>query len=507
MFPALVARLGRHTWLIGTCFVSAVLVIFSNWSGVGWSWDSTDYVAAGLSIADGRGPLDVTGRPMTVRPPGFPALIAIGDWIGFSSNMTLLLINVASALIVVVCTYIILSYATPRRTVVVLGTAFVALSPSLLWQYSMAWSEAPFVAVEALAIVVALMAKSAWKYPILSALLTALFFVRYVGPVFSAAIMFVSVVTDMRRRGALRAITFNSLVFVASLIPAWWWLLRNKRIDGTFTGTRQAGGGTLLDSAKTLPGTLGTWLIGKPFDTVVYENWSAYPPLAKIAALVCLALFALFSGAIIARSIHEQKLPAPAVGLTLLMMFGIVFAYSAFSVYRYVHWELGRFDNRMMIPLYMPLVILIAIVIDLALPNLRTVRVATASVLLGLLIVHAAISVGDSWKFGREGRHWSMQWFQDLPIHKFARSLPPDSGLFSNAPQQLYANVHVWPIFDPWQAEVARPVPCRHRYAVWYKSFVVQDNKPEHTDVLYDDEWGTIFDLGSCDIDINQIWD
>ncbi|MEK7409872.1 MAG: hypothetical protein AAB327_00585, partial [Actinomycetota bacterium] len=87
------------------------------------------------------------------------------------------------------------------------------------------------------------------------------------------------------------------------------------------------------------------------------------------------------------------------------------------------------------------------------------------------------------------------------------RSLPPDSGLFSNAPQQLYANVHIWPIFDPWQAEVARPVPCRHRYAVWYKSFVVQDNKPEQADILYDDEWGTVFDLGSCDIDINQIWD
>ena len=284
-------------------------------------------------------------------------------------------------------------------------------------------------------------------------------------------------------------------------------MLRNKRIDGTFTGTRQAGGGTLVESAKTLPGTLGTWLIGKPFDTIVYETWSSYPQLAKVAALVCIALFALLSGAIIARSIHDHKLPPPAVGLTLLMMFGIVFTYSAFSVYRYVHWELGRFDNRMMIPLYMPLVILIAIVVDLALPHLRTVRVVTASVLVALLSVHAAISVSDSWKFGREGRHWSMQWFQDLPIHKFARSLPPDSGLFSNAPQQLYANVHIWPIFDPWQAEVARPVPCRHRYAVWYKSFVVQDNKPEQADILYDDEWGTVFDLGSCDIDINQIWD
>lgn len=503
----LVARLGRHIWLVGASLVSTVLVIGSNWSGVGWSWDSTDYVSAGLSLAKGRGPLDVTGRPMTVRPPGFPALIAVGDWIGLTPNTTLILINIASAVIVVACTYIILSYATPRRTVVVLGTAFVAVSPSLLWQYSMAWSEPPFVAVEALAIVAALVIKSAWKYPILTALLTALFFIRYVGPVFSVAIIFGSLIADVRWRGVFRAVAFNSLTLATSLAPVWWWLLRNKRIDGTFTGTRQAGGGTLLDSAKTLPGTLGTWLIGKPFDTVVYESWSAYPRLAKIAALICIALFVLLCGMIIARALRQHNLPNRIERLTLVMMLGIVSAYSAFSVYRFVHWELGRFDNRMMIPLYMPLVILIAIVIDLGLPPKRTVRLVTAGALISLLGVHVITSITDAWTFGREGRHWSTEWFQDLPIHKYVRSLPPDSGLFSNAPQQLYANVQMWPIFDPWQAEVVRPMPCQHRYAVWYKSFVVQNNKPEQAKILFDDEWGTVYDLGSCDTDINLFWD
>lgn len=503
----MVARLGRHPWLPGLSFVSAALVIGANWSGVGWSWDSTDYVAAGLNLAKGRGALDVTGNPMTVRPPGFPALIAVGDWIGLTPNSTLNLINIGSAIIVVVCTYLILSYATPRRTVVVLGTAFVAVGPALLWQYSMAWSEPPFLAVEALAIVVGLLAKSAWKYPILSVLLAGLFFLRYVGPVFSVTIIFVSLIADVRLRGLFRAVAFNFLVLASSLIPAWWWLLRNRRIDGTFTGVRQAGGGTLLDSAKTLPGTLGTWLIGKPFDTVVYLNWSSYPRLAKLTALIFMVLFVLLCGIIIARVLRRHEFPSQVEGLTIAMMFGIVFSYSAFSVYRFVHWELGRFDNRMMIPLYMPLVILIALVIDLGLPRQRTVRLVAVGALVALLGVHTILSITDAWTFGREGRHWSMQWFQDLPIHKYARSLPPESGLFSNAPQQLYANVLVWPIFDPWQLDTVRPLPCRHRYVVWYKSFVVQDNKPERLNVLFDDEWGTVYDLGSCDTDINLIWD
>lgn len=497
----------RHQWPIGLSAISAALVICSNWSGVGWSWDSSDYVATGLNISKGRGALDVTGYPMTVRPPGFPALLAIGDWIGFSSNLTLVLINIASAITVVVCTYLILSSVTPRRTVVVVGTAFVVFSPALLWQYSMAWSEPPFVAVEALAIAIALLAKNVWKYPILSALLTALFFIRFVGPVFSVAIIFVSIVVDWQRRGVIRAVALNILALGVSLIPAWWWLLRNKRIDGTFTGIRQAGGGTLLDSAKTLPGTLGTWLIGKPFDSVVYLNWSSYPRLAKLSALLCLVIFVLLCVVIVVRVVRQHELPDRIVWLSGVMMLSIVVGYSAFSVYRFVHWELGRFDNRMMIPLYMPLVILFAIVIDLGLTRQRRFRFVATGAIIALLSVHAVSSGTDAWTFGREGRHWSVQWFQDLPIHKFARSLPSDSGLFSNAPQQLYAIVQVWPVFNPWQVEVARPVPCKHRYAFWYKSFVVQDNKPEQAPILFEDEWGTVYDLGACDTDINLIWD
>ena len=57
--------------------IAGLVVLLANRSGVSWSWDSTDYVAAGRSIAKFKGSLDVSGLPMTVRPPGYPALIAI----------------------------------------------------------------------------------------------------------------------------------------------------------------------------------------------------------------------------------------------------------------------------------------------------------------------------------------------------------------------------------------------------------------------------------------------
>lgn len=53
--------------------VSAVPSLVGNRSGIGLSWDSTDYIAVGLSMSAGRGALDVTGVPTVIRPPGLSA--------------------------------------------------------------------------------------------------------------------------------------------------------------------------------------------------------------------------------------------------------------------------------------------------------------------------------------------------------------------------------------------------------------------------------------------------
>ena len=53
--------------------------LIGNRSGIGISWDSTDYIAVGLSMAAGRGVLDVTGMPMVIRPPGLSALVTLGE--------------------------------------------------------------------------------------------------------------------------------------------------------------------------------------------------------------------------------------------------------------------------------------------------------------------------------------------------------------------------------------------------------------------------------------------
>ena len=76
------APLKRNPWGFGLAMASSVLVVISNSSGVGWSWDTSDYVAVGINLSNGNGLLDVTNNPMTVRPPGLSILIALGTWLG-----------------------------------------------------------------------------------------------------------------------------------------------------------------------------------------------------------------------------------------------------------------------------------------------------------------------------------------------------------------------------------------------------------------------------------------
>ena len=65
--------------VLSLALLSGFLTIIANRSGVGWSWDTSDYVAVGKNFANGNGLLDATGIPMTVRPPGLSIFIGLGD--------------------------------------------------------------------------------------------------------------------------------------------------------------------------------------------------------------------------------------------------------------------------------------------------------------------------------------------------------------------------------------------------------------------------------------------
>lgn len=486
--------------------VSLALVWLANRHGVGWSYDSADYVAVGSSLSRGFGALDVIGKPTTVHPPGFSMMIAIGLWLGFSSSMALLGINMISTVVSVVCTFALLRRATQRLLYAIVGTLFVVAAPALMWQYSMAYSEPLFMSLEMAMIVVVLHAKSYWKYVLLTLLSTALFYVRYVGPVFTGIIMLMSFVFDVRIRGLMKSILLNGAVVVGSSVPTWLLLAHNKQVDGTTLGFMQGGGGSFWKAFTMLPGTLGEWIAGSP-PKIELLSWSVHPTLPKVAT-ICLLVFVvpLAIVAIVDRWKDGTRLQSSQF-LLFVMMSAVTVGYCMFSVYRFVRVHRASLDDRVMIPVYIPVVIILVIVIERAMLGRPFIGSVVRVGIGALLLFQTMTTIGQAWTHGRDGRYLTSREVHDWPIHKFVRSLPRGGRYFSNEMQTLFASTDIWPIGNPWMGDEQPLVACNHRYVVWYNGSTVTDNKPDSLSrTLYEDSMGSVFDVGPCGTDINLFW-
>ena len=501
--------LKQNLLVVCLAVLSALLSIVANWSGVGWSWDTSDYVAVGKNFANGNGLLDTTGIPMTVRPPGLSILIGVGDWFGLSTNMTARLLNAICAAIVVLATHQLLRVAQTKISTRTIATAFVAFSPALFWQYSMIWSEPPFIALVAVAMIISLRPISTNKFVSLAVLFIALFFIRYVGPVFAIAIAMASAFFDRRQLGLFKSAMTNFLTLAVSLIPVWFWLQRNENIDGTLTGARTPGGGSLLDPLKTFAATLGSWLAASPVEGGIYLSWSDYPEKTKILGVLFMLIIVVLLAVYVVRQFTERSGLAQSSVLVLSASISVI--YIVFSAYRFVHFELGPLDNRMMIPIYVPLVLVVAILIDNIRVSSSLLRTTSKVIFVLFVAFQAVSSIDDVIGFGRDGRYWSAQAFQDQPIHQFVKTLPTSSSLMSNQPQQLFAVWQWSSVFNQYQLELAQNADCDRRYFVWYKSTYDDgtlnvEGQPDGAETIYTDGSGAVLDLGSCNADITTFW-
>jgi len=301
----------------------------------------------------------------------------------------------------------------------------------------------------------------------------------------------------------------NFAILLVSLIPVWYWLQRNESIDGTLTGARTPAGGSLLNPLKTFTATLGSWMTASPVEGGIYLSWSDYPNNTKIlGVLVLITIAALLIIHFLPQSRAENSKNSSNV---LLLSGSIAAIYVAFSAYRFVHFELGPLDNRMMIPIFVPLILIVAFLADRINVSSQSLRKATIVIFAIFLGFQALSSVADALRFGRDGRYWAAEAFQIQPIHKFVKDLPVDSSLMSNQPQQLFAIWQKSSVFNQYQLELAQSAECENRYFVWYNSTYDDgtpnvEGQPEDAAEIYSDTAGVVLDLGSCTSDITAFW-
>jgi len=496
-------------------FVAALSMLSSlvgNRRGIGLSWDSTDYIAVGLSMSAGRGALDVTGQPMVIRPPGLSAFVTLGDWLAISPDISLRAVNALSMAVIVWCTHQLLGRAGVQALSRWIGVAIVALSPALLDIFTMAWSEPPFIVLTLVALLIATRERTwHWEF-VLAVLFTAMFFVRYVGPFYAAPLALVAALVQVRRSGWYLALLRAGTALSVSMVLPWLWLMRNKDISGYLTGYREPGGGTLLDPLKTFTGTLGSWLIARPplsGNGGIYLNWNDFSIYMKVAGVTTW----LVTAGLVTAFFAARNRPRDANIIVGASLFLFVF-YGGFSIYRFVYDEMGPLDSRMMSGLYVPLVVMLTICADrvaTARPNgapllasaFGKVLVAAALLIAGW---HSVTTSRDALRYGDAGRYWGSVNHKIQPIHLFVQDLAERDVLFSNEPQSLFAATFRWPIRNQFLRDRPHLLPCDHRYFVWYNETFLPDGKPTGAEVVFEDSTAQVLDLGTCDSDIERFW-
>ena len=482
---------------------SMMLVVISTRSGMGISWDSTDYMAVGRNIASGIGTLDVVGLPMTVRPPGISSLICLGDWLGLMPSASFVLINTVSAGVSTFFAMLILKKANIRTPIAIPTLAIIAFSPSLLNMYSMAWSEPVFIALVMVALWIALSPRSLSVHLILGVLFAFMFFVRYVGPFYSFPIAVVAIFFQSRKSGLVKSTFLIGAIYFVSLLPQYLWLQRNETIDGTLTGARQGAGGSYFEPIKTMLGTFGSWIVGHdPLDgnAGIYLNSNDYSSIMKVAGYLfgsLLVLIVLF----LAKSDKRNKTAAHVCfGLFFVSLF-----YMIFSVVRFVHLEIGPLDNRMMSGIFIPLMLVLGIGLDSILRN-NFLKQISVLAFAAVFITISSQSVLSAFKYGSNGRYWGSAIHQAQPLHQFVKTLDAKSQFMSNEPQMLFSVLEQSPIFNQYMNARVFPRPCTDRYIIWYTVSFLPDAKPTGGEVVYSDALGEVIKLADCSVPAPTFW-
>ena len=480
-----------------------ILVVVSTRSGMGISWDSTDYMAVGRNMASGIGTLDVVGLPMTVRPPGISSLICVGDWLGLMPSASFVLMNTVSAGVSTFFAMLILKKANIRTPIAISTLAIIAFSPSLLNMYSMAWSEPVFIALVMVALWIALSPRSLSVHLILGVLFAFMFFVRYVGPFYSFPIAVVAIFFQSRKSGLVKSTFLIGAIYFVSLLPQYLWLQRNETIDGTLTGARQGAGGSYFEPIKTMLGTFGSWIVGHdPLDGNggIYLNSNDYSSIMKVAGYLFGSLLVLIVLFLAKSDKRNQTAAHVCFGLFFVSLF-----YMIFSVVRFVHLEIGPLDNRMMSGIFIPLMLVLGIGLDSILRN-NFLKQISVLAFAAVFITISSQSVLSAFKYGSNGRYWGSAIHQAQPLHQFVKNLDIKSQFMSNEPQMLFSVIEQSPIFNQYMNARVFPRSCTDRYFVWYTVSFLPDVKPTGGEVVYSDALGEVIKLADCSVTAPTFW-
>ncbi|MBN2456072.1 MAG: hypothetical protein JXB29_05985 [Sedimentisphaerales bacterium] len=332
--------------LIGLAGCVLIFVCTSKY-GPGITPDSVEYAAAAESLLGGKGFLRLNGSVYESWPPLYPLLLALLKLCGVEVFFAARCLSALSfGLAIWLCGVWLLKQSGSLFLAMVCSVCILCSKPLFgvsLW----AWSEPVFV----LLIIGFFFALSAFaerptlrRCLMLSMVTAAVCLTRYIGVVTIAVGGFVIIFN--KQQALLKRVVFAILWSALSLFPLALWLLRNQLLTGTLMGSRYPSKLAISENITLAGNDLASWLL-------------PYHIVSSVPGWIFFCLFCLFiMGAFVVIVINGRRrnLHWPSSPLMILLIFMALYASGILSAVTRVRVDV--LSDRLLVPLYCPLVML-----------------------------------------------------------------------------------------------------------------------------------------------------
>ena len=331
--------------LIASAFAFIWIAFYTSHGGIGISPDSVAYLSTANHFSDSFQFTDYNNLPLVNFPLGYPLLLGLVKIIFFTEVITAapILNGLLLAAVLYTSSYLLLRANIKNSFFRLLMLCFILSSPGILEVYTMLWSETVFVLLVLFFIVAfdqyLISEKTNWL--LIAAIIASLACsVRYVGiTLLMTGGLHILLYFQFNWRTKLKHI--GLLAFVGCSLPLLN-IIRNKLLTQTLAGVRQSSLKTVQTNLQDFLNVLGYWFPNS-------DNDSSTTILIIGLLLIIMVLILL-----VYRLIQQQYF---ASIITLLSLFILV--YGGFLLFIASVSRFETLSSRLLIPLYIPIVLLI----------------------------------------------------------------------------------------------------------------------------------------------------
>ena len=427
-------------FLVAFVYLGLILLVTIPF-GPGLSTDSVNYISTADSLAAGEGFINHNNSVYQLWPPLYPIMLAIPKALfGIKPIYSGWVINGIAAVATILLGGILFrNYIESKHTIwLVVGLFVTFFSPSIFNISINIVSDLFFLCLVLLflGLLRYYIQKQDRKSLIAITVIVGLAVLqRYIGVVLIAT----GVISILYRyRQNLNKSLSEITIFSLSALPLSIWMIRNYIVTKTFFGSnRSSSWNNWLINISDTGKKLAHWFL--PY-SILNEIW-----LVIIICILIASFFFLFRHRLPSLYKHLTK----PTNLPLLIFLIIYFVMINYAIQPNEHKQI--YDDRLILPLYIPLWILIALIIDfLVLSNSNEKKTKLVSFLiLSLLLIWAISPINTMRKwvqltFKHQGiptyNIYNVPMFRNSTLTKFTKEfdIAPDIPLYSNYHGALY---------------------------------------------------------------------